>query len=453
MLKKFQTFGYNSWAGITRDNHLGSIFQKSPQKATNIMVELLAFQRGKTLETFLAQFPTKEFEDDSEFYWDVVTSARKNIPLIEARKEDGTVITNASPNAGVGGRPIYLLFPEAYFHDGEVIFGNLNQVYPFRILGDAKNEGTNALYKVELMRNHDYGVPAERLLSGERFSAEYAPVEREFSRKVGGIRHSTPVSMRNEWSRVRIYDKQSGARFNEKLIVGIPILKPTADGKMTKTVAATWMHKVDYELEVQFSDYKNNALAFGTSNRSENGEYTNIGKSGGVIQTGAGLFEQMEVSNTHYYNTFSLSLFEDILSSLSTSKIPMNERSFIVKTGEKGAIQFHKEVCKELSGWTQFVIDNVGAVQKTQSNLHPNSLKAGFQFTEYMAPNGVIIKIDVDPMYDDDVRNKIMHPKGGVAYSYRYDIIYAGVKDSPNIFKCAIKGTPEFRGYQWGLAA
>lgn len=29
------------------------------------------------------------------------------------------------------------------------------------------------------------GIPAERLLAGERFSVEYAPVERELSRQVG----------------------------------------------------------------------------------------------------------------------------------------------------------------------------------------------------------------------------------------------------------------------------
>ncbi len=29
------------------------------------------------------------------------------------------------------------------------------------------------------------GIPAEELLAGKRFSVEYAPVERELSRKVG----------------------------------------------------------------------------------------------------------------------------------------------------------------------------------------------------------------------------------------------------------------------------
>lgn len=69
--------------------------------------------------------------------------------------------------------------------DGEIIFGNLNDVYPIRILGDPRMEGTNACYKCELMGGNVVGIPGERLLAGERFSVGFAPVERELSRKVG----------------------------------------------------------------------------------------------------------------------------------------------------------------------------------------------------------------------------------------------------------------------------
>lgn len=55
---------------LTKENHLGSIFQLAPQKASNLMVQLLAFYRGKTLDSFLDQFPVKEFDNDQEFYWD-----------------------------------------------------------------------------------------------------------------------------------------------------------------------------------------------------------------------------------------------------------------------------------------------------------------------------------------------------------------------------------------------
>lgn len=448
-LGKFQMVGFQSWKGLTKENHLGAIFQTAPQKATNLMVQLLALNRGKTLDTFLSAFPVREFEDDSEYYWDVVGTSRRNIPLVEARREDGTVVEMDSANVGVGTTPFYLVFPEDWFADGEYIVGELNEVYQFRILGDARMEGTNAVYKVELAGGNMDGVPAERVLAGERFSIEAAFVEKELSRKVGDVRFSTPVSMRNEWSNIRIQHKVPGSMLNKKLAVGIPGVDNKTGKKMVHNM---WMHYVDYEVECQFSDYKNNALAFGRSNRNANGEYMNIGKSGNVIKTGDGLFAQMEVANTIYYNTFSLKLLEDALYELSASKLEFGDRYFLIKTGEMGAIAFHKAVLNTVSGWTQFDLsgDALGVVKKTSSKLHSNALAAGFQFTEFLAPNGVRVKVEVDPYYDDRVRNKIMHPNGGVAMSYRFDIMYIGTMDQPNIFKCQIKGQPEYRGYQWG---
>lgn len=88
--------------------------------------------------------------------------------------------------------------------DGEVIFGNLNQVYPIRVLGEARMEGTNAVYKCEVMGGITSGVPSERLLAGERFSVGFAPVERELSRKVGDrltawVSSTYVTSYRNIW--------------------------------------------------------------------------------------------------------------------------------------------------------------------------------------------------------------------------------------------------------------
>nr|DAF16257.1 MAG TPA: major capsid protein [Crassvirales sp.] len=448
LLGKFQTREFSYWKGLTKDNHLGAIFQRAPQKATNLMVQLLAYQRGKTLDTLLNQFPTREFENDEEYTWDVVGSSRRNIPLLEARNENGQVVTDDGSMVGAGTAPFYLVFPEDWFADGEFIVGNLNEVYQFRVLGDARMEGTNAVYKVELAGGNTDGVPAERLLAGEKFSVEAAFVENELSRKVGDVRFSSPVSMRNEFSTIRIQHKVPGNKINRKLAVGIPVVD---NGK--KTTMNMWMHYVDYEVEQQFSDYKNMALAFGRSNRNANGEYLNIGKSGVAIKTGAGLYEQMDVANTTYYNAFSLKLIEDALYELSAAKLGMGDRYFLIKTGERGAIQFHKAILQEVSGWQAFTLngDALGIVQKTQSNLHSNALSAGFQFVEYKAPNGVRVKIDVDPYYDDPVRNKIQHPLGGPAFSYRYDIMDIGTMDQPNIFKCTIKGETELRGYQWGL--
>lgn len=412
-LNKFQAQTFTHWKGLTKTNHLGSLFQMQPQKATDLMVQLLAFYRGKTLNTFLSQFPTKEFDSDDEYTWDVIGSTSRNIPLVEARDMDSNIVDENYGNVGCNGEPFYLVFGEDWWGDGEVIVGELNEVYPIRVLGDGRNEGTNTVYKCELMGGITTGIPADQLIPGKRFSVEYAPVERELSRKVGAVRYSSPISMRNEFTTIRLYDKVPGSMLNKKVAFGIPIIREV-NGKLMHDTTNLWMHYEQWQFEQQWDDYKNNVIAYGRSNRNLNGEYLNYGKSGEVIRMGAGLFEQMEVSNTIPYNTFSLKLIEDALYQLSAAKLPFGERTFIIKTGERGAIQFHKAVLDTISGWTAFTIngDNVGIVQKTNSQLHQNALAAGFQFVEFRAPNGVVVKVDVDPMYDNPVRNKIQHPLG-----------------------------------------
>lgn len=74
----------------------------------------------------------------------------------------------------------------------------------------------------------------------------------------------------------------------------------------------------------------------------------------------------MEVANTFYYNDFSLKLIEDALYELSAAKLGMKDRYFLIRTGERGAIQFHKAILQTISGWTQFVFngDQLGIVEK-----------------------------------------------------------------------------------------
>ena len=188
-LNKFQMLGFQAWnPHISKVNHISAIYQTSPQKATNLMVNLLAWHKGKTLDTYLSKFPTKEFDTDDEYTWDVVGSTKRNIPLVEARDENGTKVADNANMTGAGTAPFYLVFGEDWFADGEFIVGNLNEVYQFRVLGDARMEGTNAVYKVELAGGNTDGVPSERLLAGERFSIEAAFVESELSRKVGDVR-------------------------------------------------------------------------------------------------------------------------------------------------------------------------------------------------------------------------------------------------------------------------
>lgn len=333
--------------------------------------------------------------------------------------------------------------------NGEVIVGELNEVYPLRVLEAGRPEGTNAVYRVELMGGVLTGMPGSELQYGKRFSIDYAPVERELSRPVSDIRFTAPVAMRNEFSVIRKQHKVPGNKLGLKLACGIPFV----DRQTGKNVVQNmWMHNVEWEFEQQFQEDKDNLIMYGRSNRNRNAEYLNIGQSGNVIKMGDGLRAQMGVANVIYYNDFDLEVINRALYALSAAKLGLNDRVFVLRTGEAGAAQFSQAVQRITSGWTQFVIDNYSThvVKQTKSELHDNALSAGFQFVEYKAPNGVTVKVEVDPLYDNPIRNKLLL-NGRPAESYRYDILYLGSMDQPNIQLAKVRGQHDIRGYEFGL--
>ena len=82
------------WGGmdIKDSPSLGLLFKRKPQLASELMINIFAANQGKNLEQFLSQFPTKTFEDDSEFYWELRGSSRRHIPLAFAVDEFGTMV-------------------------------------------------------------------------------------------------------------------------------------------------------------------------------------------------------------------------------------------------------------------------------------------------------------------------------------------------------------------------
>jgi hypothetical protein len=279
-------------------------------------------------------------------------------------------------------------------------------------------------------------------------------VEDELSNKGSDIQFTSPYLMRNSISTLRFEHKVSGAMIDCKVepvyFAGVETRNPDT-GKVHTSV--TWMQEIYWQFEKAISRVKSKTIMFGLTNRDSNGRFLNKGESNIEIKAGSGVREQMEVSNTTSYNRFSIRLLEDMLSELSEGKLDFGERKFMLRTGERGAAQFHRAVTLEASGWLSLGFDNTNThgVQSVSSKFHSNAYSAGYQFTEWKAPNNIHVMLEVDPMYDDKVRNKIFHPDGGVAESYRYDILYIGSMEEPNIQKISVQGHEEIRGYKGGI--
>ncbi len=451
-----QMIGVTAWRGtVTKDNHIYGLFRANPQKASDVMTVLMSSMHRPTLDTYLSrEVPVREYEDDSELWWDIITSSRRNIPLVEARKLDGTPVAATDNNVGVGFEPFYLVFPTDWFAVGEVIWGNMNEKYPLIVKEDGKAEGTNTVYFVEPYGAAGAeGIPANRLLAGERFSWAYAPVEDQFSRKVGDVRFSTPVSMRGDWMHVRLQHKIGGKEIGKRLAANIPVSREV-NGKMVTSIATRWMLNVTWKIEETWSEYKNNALDRGVTTRLDNGEYSNFGLSGLANRQGAGFRQQAEAGNQIYYTKFSLALVEDAIYGISVGKLDYKNRKFVIRTGERGAMLFSREAKKEMSGWLPLYGNTSAQPYVTKgpsTDFAPNGVTiADLQVTRWIAGNGAEVTIMIDSSRDDLQTNKIMHPMGGPAESYRFTICYAGDEEQPNVQKCVVKGASEYRGYQWG---
>lgn len=450
-LGRFQVTDAKAFAGmINPENTLGAIWKTAPQKINNAMIKLLAINRGKSLENMLAKFETKLVDNDNEFWWDLIGSSRRNIPLVEATFK-GATVTSGDNNIGEGGQEFELTFDEQWFFKGEIIVGEKNEVYPIRVLDDGYPSGSQWVHTCEIAGSDRSGIPGSELVAGKKFTEEFAPVGKGLSREVGGVRRTTPISMRGELTTIRIDHKLPGDATGKQVVMGIPVVDKAGNKKVFGALALY----EDWLVEEEFSLYKNKFLMYGKTNRTSDGQYHNSDVSGRKIRIGSGIREQMEQSNTHFYNEFSIELLEEILFGLSEGKLGFDNRVFIMRTGERGAAEFHKAVLNHTSGWSTNVAvpgTNPATVMKVDSPLNKNAFSAGFQFTEYIAPNGVTVKIEVDDFYDDKVRNTIRIPGSkGVAESYRFDIFYIGTLDAPNIQKVEVKGKHEIRGYQWGF--
>ena len=445
-ISPFQMTEAQSWAGLTTSNHMGAIYQAAPQKASNLMRRIYTSNFGMDLDSYLSDIPYKVMETDDDFTWELIGSAKKNVPLVEAQIAGTAVVATDQP--GLNFSRFDLIFPEQHFTDVHTIVGHKNEVYQLRIVADPVPDGTNWRYTVELVTGDPAAfMPVEELDAGTRFSREWSLVESTLSKKGGGINFESPFTMRNAFSMIRMEHTSPGNMINRPFAT-----KWQAVGEEGELVThTTWTQYEDYVFDYQYRQEKNRLLMFARSNKGANGEYHNIGNSGHIIKQGAGIREQMEASNTSFYSSFDIDFLTEVLVDLSEGKLPTDERHFILRTGERGALQFHKALETHSQLFTPLRNDS-----RMYSAANPGGVQLplgyGGQFVEYLGPNGVKVTLMVDSMYDDRERNKLYHPDGGVAESYRYDIMDIGTTNGePNIQKFYVNGSEDIMGYIPGL--
>lgn len=444
-LSQFEMQSAKHWTGITSRNHIGNIYRNAPQKASSLMTRIYQQNFGQDLDSYLEMFGSKQLETNDDFEWDLIGTAKRNVPLVEAQINGNTVSAGDKP--GLNHTEFELVFPEYHFTDVNLIVGEKNEDYPLRILDEPTPYGNYWKYRVQLMLGDPSAfVPVDELAEGKRFSKEWSPVEPTLSQKGGGISFTSPLKMRNAFTQIRLEHTTPGDMINYPMGTAFR----GQDGKLYKT----WTQYEDFEFERQFREERNRALMFSRSNRDEHGNYHQAGKSGNMLKQGSGIREQMEAANTTYYNHFDIDFLANVLIDLSEGKLRKDTREFVLLTGERGALKFHQALQDKAQTFQP--LQNTSRIysKKGQGSMSYTKMGLGYggQFIEFQGPNGIKVNLQIEQLYDDRERNKIYHPDGGVAESHRFDILDVGTMDGePNIQKVHPRGQWDILGYEPGL--
>lgn len=430
------------WSGLTTSNHIGAIFGDKPEVLNDFVSRLQYLDLGEDLLSFVEKFPTKYLSDDKEYEWMLQGAEDKNIQLISATDLSGSAFTGTD-QPGKGGARFLMTFGEKYFYKQHVIVGNKPDYYHVLLRSEGEQIGANFRYEAELVTdNPNLFIPISELAAGTRWSVDYSLSEQILSKDGSDISFTSPFRMSNRMSMIRKKHLIPGEMINKKendpAIFGL-------HGKDNKTFT-TWLNKLDWQFLRAFRREKAKLLMFGKSNRRTDGSYGNIGDSGYEIKAGMGLRDQISPSNTYYYNYFDIEQLVDYALSLSVGKLPEDSRRFVIATGEHG-LKVISRAIEQYAGANALEYNRMeGLGAGSMGSFHRT------QFVKLADINGLRFEFIHMPAYDDEVRNKIYHPDGGLAESHRMTIMdFGSAKGQPNIQLVRANGYEEVFKYLPGL--
>lgn len=425
-LNNLQVSYAKSWSGLTTENHLYAIYQNDVQLASDIVTEVFNRMGYIGLDSFLSKYPIKTFDHDGEYRWMLKGDSRRAIAIMGYSAPD-------SARPGANKQVFTITLTDKYFVASDFIsFDDIE--HGVRIEDDGYADGTGWTYTVRHMRgDNNYFIPTEMLRTGRKVSKLYNIVTNTLNDQYGETQYSSMFEMRNEFSTLSKKYVVPGNMQDRPLLI-----KMTGQSGKSTTVWTKWQ---EMEFNFQWQKEKANQLMYSTANKNTDGTFSQKAPNGFVLKQGAGLREQISPSYKFYYNTLTLDYLLEIMTNLSINILPEDEREFLIMTGERGMIQFHKLVEDKIG-----VLIPLGDTERIKGSGQNKGL--GGQYKQFLGPQGIKITVAHMPQYDDPILNRMEHPDGGFTENYRMTIFNIGTSNGePNIQKVAPKGRSEAKWY------
>lgn len=259
-LNTLQMYQGKSWAGLTTDNHLGTVFSEQPTLVSSVMSRVFSMYSHAGMDAlFSLMGAEEELPSDADFEWYLKGDDEKAIPIVSYTATD-------SNRPGVNNTVFEIVLPEKYFAmSDKLVFDD--RKFAVRVMDEPIPNGTNWIYRVQLMTG-DYSlyVPTALLAAGKRLSKDYSPQERTLSKTAGETHFSSPFRMRNSFSTLRKTYTIPGNMHARPLV--IELMDPKS-----MQVTKVWTQYAEWEFLVQWYKEKNRNLLYSESNKGASGIY------------------------------------------------------------------------------------------------------------------------------------------------------------------------------------
>jgi hypothetical protein len=283
LISAFQKNEPVDWSGLTTENHLGAMYNMYPELVSNLVDRIYDVNLGLDIDRFMDKFPVHYISDDVEFEWFLQGSDLKNIPLISVTDSGLTAL--AKP--GVGFSRFYVLVPERYFEETDVIGFPDKENYQAQVKSAPTAFGTNWLYECELITGDaTLYLPAAQIAAGVRLVKMYSLTEQTLSKKGGTTNHTSPFRMQNRCSQIRMQVEVPGNMINKGSNSPLSFHYKDTNGN----VQTTWIGKLDFDFLTQFKRQKALMCLYTNSNKTAQGTYAQKGASGFELKVGGGIY-------------------------------------------------------------------------------------------------------------------------------------------------------------------
>lgn len=386
-------FTKSKWhSGMTEQNHLAQALLTQPEVLTKTIA--YAFGPKKYALGYLTQGMghmaknVKAMIGNRQYRWPLMGMLAKAIPII------GLVSGGSTP--GINRSTFIVEIAEKHFSLGDILVTDGG--YQFRVQTDPTpglNGGWN--YTCQLSKpDPTLYIPSSEFERGKQLSKGFTAVE-EYSNEAGSFIQATPFWFENQLTTVRSTFSMSGGAQTDVMVLQIG--GPGRKGSML------WMYEQEYQHMLQWNDMCEWMMWYSEYNRDAAGQVHLPGENGRPVLIGAGVHEQIAPSNRRTYTVLTENLIREFLNDLQEQSYNSDSKKWVAFCGWWFFDAFDRAMKSSIQRYT--LVDSKFITGSGQE------LTLGGQFVSYKGLNGNEITLVHNPMYDNPVRNRKLHPVTG----------------------------------------